>query len=417
MKSRLLAALLAGFALFALSAPASAASDEAVQALIKEVQALRSRVSDLEKRLEEAQSCALRAEQESKKASEMIENVRTTSLKVSRQMESLSAVKPPAMESKLGKRLSIYGNLELEGSWERYKPKSGKDSTKSDLNLSTAEVFFEASINKYVRGVLHFLWEEGKTEPVDLDEGFILVGQTDDMPFYFLGGRIYPAVGLFETYLISDPITQNVFETQDTAGEAGYTISWLNIGAGMFNSQVHEASDAPDSNINSYYARVQLENPEGTLGGVKVRGGVAYINNIASSGALADEIAGQEVKDLVGGWSAMLAVEYGQFAFTGEYITAADDFQAGELGFADGQKSRPMAYNLELAYLPSESWIFAVRYEGSNDLFTLEPERQWGVGASWEFMDDTVLSVEYLHGEYNNDDERDLFTTQLAVGF
>lgn len=417
MKLWLVAVLFAGIGVFIQPIAAPAASDEAVQALLKEVKALRARVTDLEKRLGEAQACALRAEKKSLEAVEMAREFQAHSVKLSRQMETLTPKEAPALMSQLGKRLSIYGNLELEGSWQRYKPKHGQDSTTSDLNLATAEIFFEASINKYVRGVLHFLWEEGKTEPVDLDEGFILVGQTDDMPFYFLGGRIYPAIGLFETYLISDPITQNVFETQDTAGEVGYTISWLNIGAGVFNSKVHESADAPDSTINTYYARVQVQNPEGSLGGLKLRGGVAYINNIASSGTLADEISGQEVKNLVAGWSAMLAAEYGRFAFNAEYITALDDFGAGELGFAGENKARPMAYNLELAFMPFEKWSFAVRYEGSSDLYSLEPERQWGIGASWEFLPDTVLSLEYLRGEYRNDDERDLFTTQLAVGF
>ena len=114
--------------------------------------------------------------------------------------------------SEAGKRLKFYGAVEVEANWEPHEaaPAAGKTRSESDITLATAELFVEAAINKYVTGVMHFLWEEGSTEPVDIDEAFILLGQTDDVPWYLMAGRIYPAVGLFESYFISDPLTQGV---------------------------------------------------------------------------------------------------------------------------------------------------------------------------------------------------------------
>ncbi|MEA1947191.1 MAG: hypothetical protein U9N83_07785 [Thermodesulfobacteriota bacterium] len=45
----------------------------------------------------------------------------------------------------------------------------------------------------------------------------------------------------------------------------------------------------------------------------------------------------------------------------------------------------------------------------------LEPTA--GPLSSFGLFENTSLSLEYLHGEFENDDERDLITTQLAVEF
>lgn len=416
--------------------PASlAASDEEVRVLMREIKALKKRVSELEKKLgeacevgeagrkkaleaaaaaETARRMADEARQNAKQAFEEAKVATTRSVKASRDVEVVGK-EPPGVVSELGKRLTIHGQVQVEASYEKRAPRSGPARNKSDLNLSTAEIFFEGKINEYARGVLHFLWEEGKTEPVDMDEAFVLIGQTGDMPYYAMAGRIYPAVGLFESYLISDTIAKNLFETQESAVEAGYAGSWFNFSLGAYSGALQESNQGEDTLINSYYTRLQLMNPEGSLGGLSLTGGVAYTNNLGDAGGLRENIPGERVADLVGGLSFSLAVEYGKFNFLGEYISALDDFKSGELRFADGQKARPSAYNLELAYTPFDKWTFALRYEGGSDLFALEPERQWGGGVNWIFLPDTILSLEYLRGDYANDDTRDLFTSQLTV--
>lgn len=405
------------------AAPALAAEADTA-ALLKEIQALRQevnrlkgledRVAELEKQLKEARAGGQPAgEAVAAEAMPL-----PPKAKLSQRLEATpEAAAEQGLLSGLAKRVSVYGAVELEAKYERNDRKAG-DSTNSDVTLSTAEVFVDASINRYTRGVLHFLWEEDDTEPVDLDEAFIVVGQTEEMPWYFLGGRVYPAVALFETSLVSDPITQNVFETQETAAEAGYAGQWLNVSVGAFNGYVQEAGDGADDTVNSYFARVQVVAPEEALGGLSLTAGAAYVNNIADANTLRDEIDGQRVKSLVGGWSVMASASYGMASLTGEYITAADDFARGELGFAPaGESPRPTAYNVELALTPVDDWTLAARYEGSEDLFGLEPERQWGLAVAWTFLPDTTFSLEYLRGDYPNDDTRDLVTGQLAVEF
>ncbi|WP_449246160.1 LbtU family siderophore porin [Desulfarculus baarsii] len=415
MKVKLkVAAWLAAAAMLVTPAAAFAA-DADTQALLNELRALKERVSTLEQALEKANTSAADAQ----KAAQEAQATSAHSLKMSEQAQLAKGEQVAGgLLSDAGKRLKIYGAVELEGAYSNFKPKHGKSASESDFTLATAEVFIEADINKYVKGLVHMLYEEGDTDPMNIDEAYILLGQTDDIPAYFLGGRMYPAIGLFESNLISDPITQNVFETQATAAEVGWAQDWFNVGVGIFNSDVHESSDAPDNNINTFYARAQFDAPEGALGeDVDLNFGLAYTNNIAS-GNLSEYVVDQSLQDLVAGWSAMLSAQYKCVAFTAEYISAIDDFKAGELDYMTDSDGKPYAYNIELAYMPFEDWTFAARYEGSDNLGDKEPEHQFGVGASWMFLPDTTLSVEYLHGEFQDtEDERDLFTTQLAIGF
>ena len=51
------------------------------------------------------------------------------------------------------------------------------------------------------------------------------------------------------------------------------------------------------------------------------------------------------------------------------------------------------------------------------DLSDLLPETQYGAAVAFSLLENTPIALECLHGEFGNDDERDLLTTQLAVGF
>ena len=181
---------------------------------------------------------------------------------------------------------------------------------------------------------------------------------------------------------------------------------------------MHQASDGPDNNINTYYARIQFDAVEGALGeDVDINAGLAYTNNIAG-GNLGDEVVDQTVHDLVAGLSFMFNLQYKWAVFNAEYITALDEFKAGELSFLDEDKeAKPYAYNLELAFLPIDDWTFALRYEASDNLGNWEPEHQYGATVSWDFLPDTTLSLEYLHGLFEDEAKRDMITTQLAVAF
>ncbi|MBU1275673.1 MAG: LbtU family siderophore porin [Proteobacteria bacterium] len=405
--------LLLFFGLFLAVPTLAFSASDASEALLNELRALKTRVTELEQRLEKAQVDATKAQEAAMEA-------RATSgrsLKVSQELSRTRDELPKGLFSEAGKRLKLYGAVELEANWDRRTREGRPGVESSDITLSTAELFVEAAINKYVTGVLHFLWEEGKTEPVDIDEAFILLGQTEYMPWYLLGGRIYPAVGLFESNFISDPITKELFETQESAVEIGYSAGWVNVGVGAFNSQVHQGNDDPESMINTFYGRAQFSTPEGLIPDGNIAAGVAYINNIASSGFLREQVPDDQLSELVGGLSLMASASWKMLALQAEYITALDEFKEGELAYAGAHKAKPWAFNLELAVMPWDKWTFAAKYGKAGDVFEEFPETRWGAVAAWEMLPNTVLSLEYLRGAYATGDTSDTVTSQLAIAF
>ncbi|NLA74614.1 MAG: hypothetical protein GX846_03940, partial [Deltaproteobacteria bacterium] len=105
------------------------------------------------------------------------------------------------------------------------------------------------------------------------------------------------------------------------------------------------------------------------------------------------------------------------FFIEAEYIGATDEFAPGELGFDDGIARKPSAYNIEFAWVPNDLLELAVKYEGSDDLGTLLPERQFGIAARYNLFKNTSVALEYMAGKFENGDKRDLVSMQFAVEF
>jgi len=170
------------------------------------------------------------------------------------------------------------------------------------------------------------------------------------------------------------------------------------------------------------------------LGGVSLLMGLSYLSSVADSDTLEGEVNDingdgdvNDIRDYVDGVAAYLVAEYGQFSFGAEYIAALNDFRAGEMAYAVNRlgaavDTRPAAWNFEFAYRPIDNVQLALRYEGSDEMYDLFPQDQYGFAVSWELFKYTTLSGEYLHGEYednatNVDRDQDIFTMQLAIEF
>ena len=332
-------------------------------------------------------------------------------------------------------RVKLSGVIEVEASSERNKvkdPASGKSSTTrdDDLTLATVELHTDAQINKYTKAHIVFIYEEDEDEDrVRIDEGTIRLGGIEQTyNLYLQAGKYYPHFGELNTWFISDPLTLEVFEIQESAVEAGYDGEWLSAGAGIFHGDVQKVGD-DESRLKGFFADLNFHNPEGTMGGMSLLAGASYLDNVADTDTLQDQV--NQVRDYVDGLALYLVADYGKFSFGAEYITALDDFRAGEMAYAvdrngNARKSSPAAWNFELAYSPVDPLQLAVKYEGTKDLFGLYPEKQYGVAVSYDLFESTTLSAEYLHGDYDDNnqnsdgdiaDSRDAVTLQLAIEF
>lgn len=340
-------------------------------------------------------------------------------------MPSLAADRVSSLEERLAKvekalgdnpvasawpgNLSISGAVEVEAGTTSmdFENPATADTDESDVDLAKVEVGLEAKIAKYVTGEVVFLYEGAG---VDVDEGFITLGAEEDMPFYFKAGKFVVPFGNFESHFISDPMTLELGETNEGAAVVGFANDFMDVSAGAFNGDIDETGD--DDTIGSFVAGATFSLPFASFG-------ASYISTIAEGG-LEDDIAGGPgtLQEHVAGYSAFASVNFNEMIFIeAEYVAAADEFQAGELSFDGGKRFEPKAWNLELAWAATDDLEAAVRCEGSDDGGDWIPETQYGVVVSYGIFDNTSVAVEYLRGEFENDDERDAFTAQLAIEF
>lgn len=321
-------------------------------------------------------------------------------------------------------RIQISGLVEVEASYGKtdFKDPATEDEETSDVDLAVVELVVDAKIAKHVDGHVLFKWEE---DDLFVDEGFITLVGSEDFPAYLIAGRQYIPFGYFESNFITDPTTLILGETNEGAVVGGYRFSgeMVDISVGAFNGRVKEiGKDDKISNFVGALVVTPFEN---------IMLGASYTSNLAAANSLSEQVtdldgdgASDNISSFVGGYSAFVAASFlDRFKIIGEYVSAADEFKAGELyEVADTKMRQPAAWNLEFGFAVSDSWEIAVKYAGSEDGDAgggeFLPESQYGAVVNWGIFENTNLAFEYLHGEFENDfQETDVLTTQLAIEF
>lgn len=218
--------------------------------------------------------------------------------------------------------------------------------------------------------------------------------------------------------MISDPVALELGETREGAVVAGFANDWIDIFAGIFNGDIDETGQ--DDKIESYVGGAVFTLPENTISGFALSAGASYISNIGDSNALQEDIEAGPVtiNDYVAGYSAFISISgLDRFFFNAEYLAAADEFAAGELSFDGGLEFKPSTLYVELAVGIIDDLEIAVRYEASDDCGDFLPEKRYGAAIAYGLFENTSLGLEYIHGEFENDDETDVITAQLAIEF
>ena len=323
-------------------------------------------------------------------------------------------------------RITISGVVEVEAGFEDYEAAGGDDEESSDLSLATVELGVDAIINQHVSGHVLFLYEDG--EDICVDEGFILLEGGDELPLYLRAGEFYVPFGNFESNMISDPLTLEVGETRETAIEVGFENTGFYGGIYGFNGDVDK--DGEDSEIDNFGLMVGygMENDAFCLDV-----GVGYINNLIDSDGLSDaldemrdELDGDEsleLRDYVDGINVHAILGFGPITLIGEYTAALDDI---ELNYFDGTVDtvetleKLNAWNVEVGYtfaVGEKEAVIALGCQGTDNMGDVLPETRILASVGYGIFENTALALEYLHDEYENDDEADVITIQLAIEF
>jgi hypothetical protein len=387
----------------------SVAQEVSNHELLQELKAMKARVLQLETKLSEMKE--EKTAKPERSAPEGVHGVKGLSDRVRRLEEN--AGQTPVL-GKWAENITLSGAIEVEAGYENmnFAGAGVEDEDTSDIALAKVELGVDVDITEHVGG--HVLFKDD-TESIFVDEGFIILDGKDVLPLYLNLGKMFVPFGYFESHFISDPLTKALGETSESAIKVGYASEWMEACLAVFNGDIDEVND--DDHIKGFVSSVVFTLPEGTLPNVGVTLGASYISNIADSDGLEGETPGA-VTDYVGGFGAFISASFmDRFFLEAEFVGAADEFEPGELSFDGGQALQPATWNLELAVALTDTIEVAARCEGADDLADFLPEIQYGAAVAFSLFENTALAFEYLHGEFENDDERDLLTTQLAVAF
>jgi hypothetical protein len=314
----------------------------------------------------------------------------------------------PLLISALAEKITLSGLIELEASYN--KPEGGEEN--SDLTLATVELGLEVQATDYLGGHILLLWEEGETDSIELDEAVITL--TKPEPIWgvtpsFTGGKMYLPFGKFNSYMITDPLTLDLGETNQSAGVITLEGELWTLQAGAFSGETDTRGD--HNTIDSWVAALEAR-PFETLSF-----GLSLISDLAESDL---ELVTEDDAELfytssVMGASAWLSWQFGQFGFEAEYLIALDKFDRELVGLTDLTGRRPSAWNLELAWMPNDRWQVAGRFEQADDF--QDDVTRYGGTVSYGLFEHAVLALEYLHGDARDADPDHTVTAQLAFEF
>ncbi|MCK5682153.1 LbtU family siderophore porin, partial [bacterium] len=239
----------------------------------------------------------------------------------------------------IGEHVKIGGLVEVEfGFSDDYE-----GNNESDIVLATVALDIDINLHKYIAAHILLLWEEDDTEPVDLDEGYIVLGNTEHFPLYLQVGKLYLPFGNFESHMISDPLTLELGETRETAAILGVDYKGLYASAYTFNGDIDESGDDNEIKCFGLAAGYAFENQN--LG---FDIGMGWINSVADSDTLGDFLPSQ-IEDYVCGLTAHAIFTWQGLTLIGEYLGATDKFEVNELEFKQSG-AEPKTWNIEIGY-------------------------------------------------------------------
>jgi hypothetical protein len=318
---------------------------------------------------------------------------------------SLREKKSPAMTGLSGvlpKSFHFGGLVEVEAMIDD----NDKDGDSSDITLATVELGLDVDINEYVKGHILMLWEEDSTDPIAMDEGTIIFSSPYGLTL--TAGKMYVPFGVFSSHFISDPLTLELGETNESAVLVTYAKGVVEFSIGVFNGSADKSSE---NTIDDWVASMTITPAE------NVTIGVSYISDISDTDA--DLTGLSRIHHRTPGVSGFININYNKFNLIGEYVGATERFHVLDLD-ADGSGSgdKPITYNIELAYQLNEKTEIAARYEGNDDMPSFV-EWQYGGAISYALFENVTIAAEFLHGKFDNatNDEKNTVTIQTAIGF
>lgn len=293
----------------------------------------------------------------------------------------------PLWAAEISEQLEIYGTIELE-----YGASRGDSGNDYGTALATGALGATLKPNDTFDITTTFLYEEDLHEvatPAEVDEALITWHALPDAKFDLSAGKQYLPFGSFETAMVSDPLTLELGETRQ--------------------DKVIMASGKPGNNISATAYGFEGESKDGYGIGIgyeteNAHAGVDYLSSLLESNVGAVSIHGTVTRN--------------RLTLTGEYLSATESFQAGDLDGTITAAAKPSATHLEASYDLNNDRTVAVAWNKTKDAAELElPEEYYGVAYRQPIYKALSGAVELVQAKGYDGAKDKTFTAQLAYEF
>jgi hypothetical protein len=288
--------------------------------------------------------------------------------------------------------LTVSGLAEGEVLYEDFDTKEGKADDSGRDDSASLQLGFIASPFEFSTAEVILEYDTDK-DKVEADEAFLSL---EKHPWELALGKQYTPFGVYFSNFVSGPLLE-FGETQ--AKEAAILAYGPNDELDILLTAYRGRARKQGKNSGEWNWSLASEfwlNDDWSFG-------LSYQSNLADSDSRLLEDNNDRYSKRVAGVSGYVLWAGEQFEATLEALAATGSFE--EL---DPDRNKPRAWNVELVHFyPGSKFEIAFRIEGSRELEDA-PRVQFGPAITWRTGKYASLTLEYLHGEF----EDELATTQ-----
>jgi hypothetical protein len=356
-------------------------------------------------------------------------------------MVSLSGINKDLLMLKLRQKMDNYANensipvprspvIVLSGGVEgeiAYKANDSYTRTaKTDINLSRAELDVVAEVGPWVTAAMLISYDDhsgtdvyatdanskggsvtrANNSRLQIDRGWLTIGQLNKSPFYFTIGQVYAPFGNYGSFMITSSVTKTLGRMKDRMVIFGCDYHGFNAQVYGFAGETKTLADESQmtkvtkhSGANLGY-KYESEN-------FSARAGAGVIGNLAESQGMQDNIFGtnpsanETIKSRVLGYNAHVKFDIYDFDLLAEFVTASKAFDAADITFNNYNGAKPRALNIEGAYsfkIKDKPNTVAIGYGATSQSLALGlPKQRFSAGYSVVLIKNTIVSLEYRH--------------------
>lgn len=366
-----------------------------VQEVLKQNEDLRKRVRELEEAVAKQGQATKEAAKEAAKevAQEAPKDPATAPA-----AEPTSAVKPPWAKLQLG------GALEVEA----FSSRGFSGKRRSEFQLTTAEIDFEADVVNWAKAELSFQWDRD-SDTVKLNEAFITLGRPT-IPVYLKAGQgVAPfgissgatvAARISDTLTLTGPLTTDIFEAKEDHVLLGFRKWGFHAGSYVYNGTTNDVPGG-GKQLNHYGFTAGYEIKTDT---VSFDVSAYWINSVFDTDGLTSAFPELQVpgRNYVPGVALVARLGLWGFSLIGEYNAAIR--HARILRTSEDTENiynvKPEAWQVELGYTTDfffdiKTYV-AVNYSQSASMLGAFPKnRLLATAGAWLFHDNIRLAAEY----------------------